>query len=475
MNTTSASTSTSYSSYSILFFACISLKPCEPDPNEPERESTSSGPTSATTEEPDEPTFDDDGGVTTWEVVEIRRDMGREPDDPNEQLPAPDADGCHGIYAQDLLPEFELTIDLAVWQSLVWEWNNGQLQEDLGVDPDPYHDLDEFKYEGIVIKDAMIRLRGNPTYWNIDDKLQFQISFDEYDDNGRFLGLRKLAFDAATYNRHMLRDRLALQAMRDMGVPAPCANNARLVINGEYYGIFTNIEKVDEVYLERVFEDPSGDLWKRANWDLQTNKKTATKDRLNALKGADTVQELESYLDVAQALEAFASEAIIPDSDGMWAGGLNFYCYDNPLNGRFQMIPWDLDNTFEYFNDPPDGEYPTNPDPIVWEKPTTHGRPFYTLAMSDEGWFQFYIEAIEEQVEVGYQPQVLHDRINTWTAQIQQSVFDDVNKPYTNQLYLKKVQELHNYVDVRHAFLMDWLDCWNDGGEPDAKGYCELP
>jgi hypothetical protein len=395
--------------------------------------------------------------------------------DPNEQIPPPDAEGCHAIYAQDLLPEFHLTIAPAELAALEQEWLDGAMNEAMGIDPNPYHPLDTFAYQDIVIHDAQIRLRGNPDFWEPEDKLQFQISFNEIDPDGRFLGLRKVLFDAATFNRHLLRDRLSLSIMRDMGLEAPCANNARVVINGEYYGIFTNIEKIDKEFLQRVFVDDEGDLWKRANWELETNEETSNDLRLDALKDTVTVAELEQYLDLEQALKVFAAEAILPDSDGMWAGGLNFYLYDDPTRGKFVMLPWDLDNTFERFDDPPDGEYPINPDPVVWEKPTTHGRPWYDLALTDPEWFTYYVMAIEAQTYASYQPAVLHETIDTWTAQIEQSVLEDVNKPYPNTTYYNKVQELHDYVQQRYEFLDQWLACWQMGGTPDAEGYCVAP
>jgi hypothetical protein len=394
--------------------------------------------------------------------------------DPNEDIPPLDVDGCPGIYAQDLLPTFELTVSDEVWGMLVWVWLNGQMLEDAEEDYHPEYPLEKFVYEDIVIDDAMIRLRGNPTNWDADNKMQFQIDFNEIDKNGRFLGLRHMLFDAATFNRHMLRDRLALWIMRDMGVDAPCANNARLNVNGEYYGIFTSIEKIDKTFLERVFDDPEGDLWKRANWTLKTNETTATTARLEDLEAAVSPSELEGYLDLEQALKVFAAEAIIPDSDGMWAGGLNFYLYDEPISGKFVMLPWDLDNTFERFNDEPGGDYPINPDPVVWEKPTTHGRPFYTIALTDPEWFEYYITAIEDQFESSYDDDALHQHIDDWTNQIEDSVFEDTNKPYSNTLYLDKVEELHAYIDERHDFLEAWLQCWQDGGFADDQGYCVL-
>jgi hypothetical protein len=403
-------------------------------------------------------------------------DMPSEPD-PNEMIPPPDVEGCHAIYAQDLLPTFELTMQPVVWELLQDEWNNGQANEEMGIDPNPYHPLTEFRYGDIVITDAAIRLRGNPEFWEPlpDDKMQFQIGFHTNDPEGHFLGLKRLCFDAATYNRHMLRDRLSLAIMRDVGIPAPCANNARLVINGEYYGIFSNIEKLDEVFLARNFDDPSGDLWKRASWELQTNEDTGTTTRLNVLKNASSIEGLDAYLELESAMRVYAAEAVLPDSDGSWAGGLNYYVYDDPSIGKFVLLPWDLDNTFERFDDPEGGDYPANPDPVVWEKGATWGRPWYDIAIGEPQWFDTYIGLIDEIVHTGYEPELLHGRIDEWTAQIQDAVFEDVNKPYSNDTYLDKVEVLHEFVDARYAFLDQWLVCWQSGGVADADGYCVMP
>jgi spore coat protein CotH len=397
-------------------------------------------------------------------------DLGHEPEDPH----APAEDGCHEIYAQDLLPTFELTIDEDTWEALEWEWKHGAKQEIKGENPKPHHSLTEFRYGDIVIDNAEIRLRGNPTHWDQEGKLQFQITFDRVDENGHFLGLEALAFDAAPANRNMQRDRLALSIMRDMGIPAPCANHARLDINGEYYGIFTNLEKVDKKFLERRFDDPSGDLWKRGNWELETNKKTANVARLAALLDAETIDELETHLDVEHALRVYASEAILPASDNGWAGGLNFYLYDDPISGVFKLIPYDLDGAFDRFNDGPNGEFPANPDPVVWHKKIRfHGRPWYDLALEDEDWFWYYIESIEVHYEAAYDVSVLRERIATWTDQIEESVLEDDNKSFSNEEYLQEVELLVEYVEARHEWLGEWLKCWEEGGEPDNKGHCE--
>jgi hypothetical protein len=395
------------------------------------------------------------------------------PEDPNA-LP-PDDDGCPGIYAQHLLPTFEITMEPEVWDELVWEWEHGLEQEEEGEDHNPYHPLIEFRYGEVAVSDAEIRLKGNTTFWDPDNKMQFQIGFHRNNPDGLFFGQRRLAFDAAESNKHMLRDRLGLAIMRDMGIPAPCANSARLVVNGEYYGLFTSLEKIDERFLERVFDDPTGDLYDRHNWELKTNEDSSNEDRIEALQDAETIEELDTYLDIEQALQVFAAEALVPHGDGMWAGGLNFFLYDDPLRDKFVLLPWDLDGCLERFSHPPDGDYPSNPDPVVWERPNSHGRPLYELALEDPEWFAFYIDALALQFEKGYQIEKLHSRIDTWTAQIQDSVFEIPDKWFSDEEYLEKVQELRDYVQSRHEFMLEWLSCWQDGGVADDDGYCEPP
>lgn len=394
----------------------------------------------------------------------------RVPTDPNAVIPEPDTDGCHGLYAQELLPTFELEIAPAEWAALVDEWENGLVNEELedqGLldDYNPYHPLERFRYGEIEIDDAEVRLRGNPTWWRSQGKLQLQVSFNEGRRGGRFLGLRKLAFDAATFNRSFLRDRLALHSLRDAGLVAPCANHARLFVNGAYYGLFTNLEKIDQTFLDARFGDPDGDLWKRADWELQTNEETADRSRVDAALAATTLDELARWLDVDTAVTVAATEAVLPDADGFWAGGLNFYVYDDPLSGRLVVLPWDKDNTF--------WRLPPEVDPFVWRKEERfHGRPWYDVITADPAGFEAYVDELARVREAAFDPDVYAERIRTWSAQIEQAAFADQNKPWTNARYLEARVQIEQFVRDRAAFLDGWLACWQDGGVDDGTGHC---
>jgi len=368
--------------------------------------------------------------------------------------------GCPKIFAQTLLPTFELEISEAELAKLHEEWDAADDNNT------PEHPLIAFKYEGEVIKDATVRLRGNATWWPDLNKLQLQVSFNTHDKKGRFMGLRKLLFDAARYNESFLRDRLALAILRDVGVPAPCANNARLVLNGEYYGLFTSIEKVDKEFLERRFEDPEANLYKRAKWEKQTNESDPSKKDLEVLLAAETIDQLGAVMDLDQAVLEWATEAVIPNIDGTWGGGLNYYLYNDPKTG-FNVIPWDLDATFT--------RLPFDTDLYTFIKPNDWGRPFFKIATDDPVWFQKYIDAIEYVLDKGYDVQVLQDRMDLWAAQIATAAAEDPNKPFSTQTHLNAVKAQRAYIPKRAAFVKDWLKCWKDGGTKDAEGHCKPP
>jgi spore coat protein CotH len=372
---------------------------------------------------------------------------------------------CPEIYAQDILPTFELEISSGELAELKSEW--------LAADEDNIdeHPLESFKYVDIVIESASARLRGNDSHWATQGKMQLEVSFNTYDKAGRFMGLKHVLFDAAEYNKSFLRDRLALAIMRDAGLAAPCANNARVVINGQYYGLFTNIEKVDSEFLERSFEDPSGNLYKRVyssfGWDKKTNEDDKDKSDIKALKGAGDLGELLAVMNLEQALLEWAAEAVIPDRDGLWAGGLNGYVYNDPKSG-FVVIPWDLDDSFTRLE--PDV------DPVTFQKPPESfwGRPFYDIALADPVWFDKYIDTVDHVVTTAYQVEVLQARIDAWSAQIADAAAEDPNKPFSTGEFEDRVEEKREFVEDRAEFLAAWLQCWKDGGTSE-NGVCKSP
>jgi hypothetical protein len=384
-----------------------------------------------------------------------------EPTTGGEEVWQPKA--CPRIYGQELFPTFELEIAADELAEIEHEF---AVADDKNLEE---HPLLAFKVEDTVITNASVRLRGNSDHWPDAKKMQFEVSFNTYDEKGRFEGLKHVLFDAAEYNRSFLRDRLALAILRDAGIAAPCANNARVVLNGTYYGLFTSIEKVDSEFLERNFEDSSGNLYKRggggSGWDKKTNEEDPSEADVERLNDAETVDDLLAVMNLEQAVREWATEAVIPDRDGAWGGGLNQYVYNDPKTG-FVVIPWDLDDTFTRLE-------PTT-DPYTYIKEGDHGRPFYDIATADPEWFRKYVDAIAFAVQTAYDPEVLQARIDTWAAQIADAAAEDLNKPFSLEKHLDQIDDMREFVAERRLFLDDWIACWRAGGvDADHDGQCD--
>jgi hypothetical protein len=371
------------------------------------------------------------------------------------EVPPAGAGGCAALFRQDLLPTFEIEITPDEWARLVDEFRNVEANQAAGVLVNPYHPV-VFRDEGETRSDAQIRLKGSSSWEAVamkpNGKMQFVIKFNGINKNGRFRGRRALELDMPKSDPTYLRSRLAAAFMRDLGLPAPCANNARLVINGAYYGLYTNLERADRELVERLFPDfPAGDLWDSGE-EPETNEDTADRARLARFWAATDVTSMAAVMDLEEAVSEWAAEAMLPSADGYWAGKGEFYLFDHPLRG-FIWLPRDLDSTLDAVEDPA-------VDPASWwmvrEKPVSPG-PHYEAVMADPAWRARYVAAVRRAL-AGYDVAALEARVDAWSAQIATAAAEDPTRPFTVEEHKEAVANQRAYFARRAAAVRAWLD-----------------
>lgn len=391
-----------------------------------------------------------DGDDTDVEVL---------PDTRSDDTSAPDTDadtddddlaalpkGCAAIYDPDELQTIELTFPGDGWEAIRRDCRDGA---------QTYRPL-TLTWNGETV-DAMARLKGNWS-WSCD-KLQFVISFNEEVPDARFHGLRKLMLDAPWYDHSLLHERLAFSLFEDRGLPYSCANNARLVVNGSYYGVYANVERIDREYLERHFEDPDGNLYQGGS-ELKTNEDVGDTSDLVALQAAVTVDEIAALMDLDQAAAEWAMEAMVPALDNYWAGvEINYYLYHDPTSG-FVFLPYDLDISFG------DSAYPSGggliwpeartADPLTYEHYGWRKETLVKTVLSDPYWCDRFVEELEEARAV-YDPDVLTARLDAWSAQIADAVADDTRRHWSDAEHATALASLRTFFVDRAAFVDAWL------------------
>jgi spore coat protein CotH len=177
-----------------------------------------------------------------------------------------------------------------------------------------------------------------------------------------------------------VREALAYAVFRAAGVPAPRTAFAEVVLNvpgrrtGDYLGLYTVVEQVDEQFLAAPFQDGGGLLLKpegvrglpylgddAAKYEkAYVAKRGASPEawaRLIELTRliyeADEEEfrsEIGKYFDIYGFVPFLAANAMLSSLDSFVGLGHNYYLYLSPVTQKFSFIPWDLDLAFGGFS-----------------------------------------------------------------------------------------------------------------------------
>lgn len=373
---------------------------------------------------------------------------------PVERVPGAvdDNTGCGPLYDPEVVQDYAIEISTSEWNALLADYASGQKD---------YHPV-TFTHGDAVVDDAMIRLKGNPSFSWFTEKMQFVIAFNEVNPDGRYQGLRKIALDASWYEPTLLRDRVTWSIVaRQGGLPHPCAASATLTVNGEYYGLYTSIEFLDHEWLERSFGDEgaTGTLWKYG-YDAVSNADASTGvvDEFNATTDPDTLATLG---DPAQWLLEWAAEVVVGDDDGYWCCDHNYYLYEHPTDG-LMFVPWDMDDNFDV--------QAYDVDPITGYD-NWYGlfqQPHFLALVRDETWGPVFLDQLEQMNEA-MDPDLVDADITAWDAQISELYETDPNRSVGWEEHQGAVARFQDWVPARHAFLKSWIACQR-GERTDADG-----
>jgi hypothetical protein len=364
-----------------------------------------------------------------------------EPDEPEDTAPEEKEEdyGCSSVFDQDIFPTYEVYLAQDDWDALRSEWAMADGTKD-------YKPLDAFVYGDEAIEDAYIRLKGNSGCCWVGEKMQFVVSFVEEDEDARFHGLRRIAFDSPYYDPAVLRNRLSAYVFHKAGLPATCANNARLEVNGEYFGLYAAMEQMDHEYLERNFGDDAadGNLYKYG-YELANNEGADT-SKMEAFWSSYDPASFTDYGDPRQWVAEWAGEVVISDGDGYWCCGHNYYLYDHPDNG-LMYLAWDMDGTFDWI--------PTGTSPY-W----TYGygyAPHLEALLADSSYAGLFAQDIRAHLEAAYDPDDLVATFDAWVEQTYEAGLEDPYRYYDDTAYVMQLDTLRAYFPARWQYLDDWL------------------
>lgn len=265
------------------------------------------------------------------------------------------------IFQEDTVNEINIEIDEADWQDML----ENPLEEE-------YHKAN-VTINGETIGNVAIRTKGNNSLTSVansdSDRYSFKLDFDYYDDNGNYYGLKKLCLNNNYSDNSSMREYISYKIMGEMGLDVPECAYSHITVNGEEWGLYLAVEAIDETFLATHFDDATGDLYKPEGMggtgadlvyngddisaytglNLKTNLNSSDgKEILALMQALEDGEGLEEVLDVEKALKYIAANVALANFDSyLGVTTHNFYLYEE--NGRFTIIPWDMNLAFGGF------------------------------------------------------------------------------------------------------------------------------
>jgi hypothetical protein len=347
------------------------------------------------------------------------------------------------VFSDDALPRVDIILPQ---DSLAVIFAPGNEESD-------YHWHATFIFDNGTIIDTVenvgFRLRGNTSRYS--DKKSYKVSFNTYEAGRKFYGLEKMNLNGEHNDPSIMRAKTCWDMARGMEVPGSRSNHVVLYVNDIFFGVYLNVEHIDEEFVDLRFGNKSGNLYKclwpadliykgsdpdlykeehsgRRAYDLLTNTEADDYSDLanfiDVLNNTPT-EELPCALEPIFNVETFLRAAAFDVLTGNWDGPLfnknNFYLYNDPVTDKFHYIPYDVDNTFgiDWF-----GIDWASRDIYNWSS-DWEPRPLYSNILAVDKYRDLFTYYMIEFLEDQYNTNFVFPGIDDLKAQIDPFVPDD--------------------------------------------------
>ena len=112
--------------------------------------------------------------------------------------------------------------------------------------------LGDAQVDGNTYENVGIRFRGSKSFTTGSKRNAFHIKLNYINKNQNHQGYKTLKLSNALRDPSMVREVLSYEIARKY-LPAPKAGYIKLYINGENYGLFVNLQALDDLFLDQNF------------------------------------------------------------------------------------------------------------------------------------------------------------------------------------------------------------------------------
>jgi len=287
------------------------------------------------------------------------------------------------VFDDSSVGRVELRITQANWDSM---WQDPNSKKRVKADINIFGD---------VVESVAVGMKGNASLEGSGLKKSWKIDTDYFVEGQEFNNLKQLLFHNNFADPSLLREKMAYDMMQFAGLPAGFTTYVEFWIDivddnqaSIYWGVYTMVERVDRKFVANRFgrDGENGNLYKADAWfeegaadlayygediqdypkprgevsyGLQTNlDEPDYRDIIHLCYVIDgekyeTPEDFARALDVVFNVDGYLRYVAVIFSnlnlDTYPYTGNNYYIYHNTDSGKFEFIPWDLNNSWGNF------------------------------------------------------------------------------------------------------------------------------
>ena len=333
-------------------------------------------------------------------------------------------------------------------------------------------------FNGATLDSVGVRYKGNstfclPTQQN-NVKVPYNLDFNYWISGQNLMDYNKVKLANAWLDPTYCKEYIASRIYRKY-LPTPEINLVALHSQGNYTGLYVNTESINKQFLGKHYGEDEGVLFKCDGAGVfcdENGNGTEGGTPSLAYLGTDSTSYYDSYtiksdygwgelMNLISTLEYTPDniEDVINMDRVMWAMAVNtvtnnldtyngyyvhnYYLYQD-VEGRFQMIPWDLDNTFggailgfSFFT--PNDLYHFDPFFGGWDN--SDYRPLIDLIYNTPMYRKQFIAHIKTVMEESMNQDEIAQEISSFQNLASSYASNDSNGLFSMENYTSNVQE----------------------------------
>ncbi len=290
---------------------------------------------------------------------------GREPATPGPKVSPPDVEQLtNELYDTSVVRTIFIDFATEDWEAELEAFNNTDVDVPATLTVD-----------GKNYANTGVHFRGASSYFMVPtgSKRSLNLALDLVDKDQRLLGYKTLNLLNSNGDPSFMKAVL-YSRIGQPWLPIAKANFVRVVINGESWGLYANVQQFNREFLAEHFESSKGARWKvqgspngrggleylgeevepyKQRYTIKTKDDEASWARLIELcrvLNETPLDELESalepLLDIDGVLRFLALENVLINSDGYWIRASDYNIWLDESN-KFHIIPHDVNEAFQ--------------------------------------------------------------------------------------------------------------------------------